>query len=154
MSTLRSSYLPVFLACKSHTTGNADPPSIADLLRPKPLRHTGPSLRDAPPPLRHHKRHPTRGRGHLALDHGPLRPPTPPAHRRRPDVRMPFDHRRAGGQVRRAVGRLLHARLGRRRLPVLLHVQLWGYVGTCAVGYACGDLPEQSEGQGCGAEHV
>jgi hypothetical protein len=127
---------------------------IADLLRTKPLRHPRPALRNAPPPLRHHKRHPARGRSHLALDHGPLRPPTPPAHRRGSDVRVPPDHRRAGRQVRRAVGRPLHRRLGRRGLPVLLHVQLRGYMGARALGYAFRNFSEQPEGKGRGVEHV
>lgn len=127
---------------------------IADLLRTKPLRHPRPTLRNAPSPLRHHKRHPACGRSHLSLDYGPLRPPAPPARRRWSDVHLPPDHRRAGGQVRRAVGRTRHRRLGRRGLPILLHVQLRGYMGPCALGNAVGNFPEQSEGEGRGVEHV
>jgi hypothetical protein len=59
-----------------------------------------------------------------------------------------------GADLMFAVGRPLHRRLGRRGLPVLLHVQLRGYMGARALGYAQRNFPEQSEGKGSGVEHV
>lgn len=44
---------------------------------------------------------------------------------------------------------LRSGRLGCCRLPILLHVQLWSYLGTSPMGYALRDFPVFIEGEGC-----
>jgi hypothetical protein len=47
------------------------------------------------------------------------------------------------------MGGLRSRRLGCCRIPVLLHVQLWCYVGPSTMGYAFRNLPIFLESKGC-----
>lgn len=123
----------------------------AHLLFTDTIRNDGTRPLDAAHHVRHPQRHTTRRRYILDLEHGPLRPTSPPPHWQRAHVPLTHHHRDLGGQVWQRLACTPRRGLGQRGILAVLHGLIRRKLGSCPVGCAVRNLPIFAESKGRGA---